>query len=119
LLPPGKQFLALEETTIAEVLKPLDTSALIGNGILGLQPNTGGKSKASMSAGLTATSKASSTAVERQSTDRKAEGEYLTDRLSSEAASSSANRERPFFLYCRIMPSVPIEKEERPSIGRS
>jgi arylsulfatase A len=120
LLPPEqKQFLALEETTIAEVLKPLGyVSAHIGKWHLGptaeywpekqgFDVNVGG-TNSGMPKSFFYPQWKGNPPIEG------AGGEYLTDRLTDEAAKFiRANRERPFFLYLpHYAVHVPIEAKE-------
>lgn len=117
LLPPeSKQFLALEETTIAEALKPAGyASANIGKWHLGpderywplrqgFDVNIGG-TQSGMPKSFFYPEWKGNPPVEAR------EGEYLTDKLTSEAeAFIRANTSRPFFLYLpHYAVHVPIE----------
>jgi arylsulfatase A-like enzyme len=120
LLPPeSKQFLGLEEVTIAEVLKPLGyKTAHIGKWHLGptseywpekqgFDVNIGGSSSG-MPKSFFYPQWEGNPPIKGQ------EGEYLTDRLTDEAIHFlRGSRNEPFFLYLpHYAVHVPIEAKE-------
>lgn len=120
LLPPqSKQFLGLEETTIAEALKPAGyVSANIGKWHLGptaeywperqgFDLNVGG-TQSGMPKSFFYPGWKGNPPIEG------AEGEYLTDRLTDEAVKFiRANTAKPFFLYLpHYAVHVPIEAKK-------
>ncbi len=120
LLPPKtRQFLALEEQTIAEVLKPSGyATAHIGKWHLGptaeywperqgFDVNIGG-SQSGMPKSFFYPQWKGNPPIEGR------DGEYLTDRLTAEAESFiRANTARPFFLYLpHYAVHVPIEAKQ-------
>jgi arylsulfatase A-like enzyme len=120
LLPPeSKQFLAAEEVTIAELLKPLGyTTAHIGKWHLGptadhwpekqgFDVNVGGTNSGMPKSFFYPQWKGNPPIEGR-------EGEYLTDRLTDEAVRFIRdNRSRPFFLYLpHYAVHVPVEAKQ-------
>jgi arylsulfatase A-like enzyme len=105
VMPEDSDHLALEETTIAEVLKPLGyTTASIGKWHLGgegfgpreqgFDLNIAGNDKGSPP-GYFAPYRAPLPGIENSP-----EGEFLTERLCQEAEKFiEANKDKPFFLY--------------------
>jgi arylsulfatase A-like enzyme len=120
LLPPeSKQFLGLDETTTAEILKPLGyATAHVGKWHLGptaeywpekqgFDVNVGG-SNSGMPKSFFYPQWEGNPAIKGK------QGEYLTDRLTDEAIKFIRhNRESPFFLYLpHYAVHVPIEAKE-------
>jgi arylsulfatase A-like enzyme len=108
LRPKFRQFLPLEETTIAKALKPLGyTSASIGKWHLGGEAYYPEKHGFDLNIGGTDRGSPPSyffpyknKAYRIPGLDEGKEGEYLTDRLTSEAEKFiEKNKERLFFLY--------------------
>ncbi|MBM3728743.1 MAG: sulfatase [Acidobacteria bacterium] len=120
LLPPeSKQFLGLEEITIAEVLRPAGyASAHIGKWHLGPTPGYWPEKQGfDLNVGGTASGMPKSffyPAWRGNPPIEGKEGEYLTDRLTGEAlAFVRAHSERPFFLYLpHYAVHVPIEAKQ-------
>ena len=102
LRPKFRQHLPLEETSLAEALKPAGyVSASIGKWHLGGPNYSPEKQGFDVNvAGSAAGSPTGGYFKFRSPTLKLREGEYLTDRLTDEAlAFVEKNRERPFFLY--------------------
>jgi arylsulfatase A-like enzyme len=109
LRPKINHFLPLEETTLADALKPLGyTSASIGKWHLGGAPyfpekhgfdlNIGGNERGSPPSYFYPYKNKNGIGV--PGLDGGKEGEYLTDRLTDEAEKFiEMNKDRPFFLY--------------------
>jgi arylsulfatase A-like enzyme len=108
LRPKLLQFLPLEETTIARALKPLGyASASIGKWHLGGKPYYPEKHGFDVNIGGTERGSPPSyffpyknKAFSVPGLDEGKEGEYLTDRLTTEAERFiEKNKDKPFFLY--------------------
>jgi arylsulfatase A-like enzyme len=108
LRPKFQQFLPLEEVTVARALKPLGyTSASIGKWHLGGEPYY--PEKHGFDVNIGGTDRGSppnyffpykNKAFQIPGLEQGKEGEYLTNRLTTEAEQFIANnKDRPFFLY--------------------
>jgi arylsulfatase A-like enzyme len=122
LKPEIERHLALEEVTIAEALKPAGyVSASIGKWHLGgpgflpqdqgFDLNIAGDESGSP---LSYFAPFRSGAQVMPGLEESAEGEYLTDRLTTEAEKFiETNRERPFFLYlAQYAVHIPLKAKE-------
>jgi arylsulfatase A len=108
LRPKFRQYLSLEETTIARALKPLGySSASIGKWHLGGKPYYPEQHGFDLNVGGTAQGSPPSYFFPYRNRNvgiptlpAGQEGEYLTDRLTDEAEMFiDQNKDRPFFLY--------------------
>ena len=119
IMPEDSDHLALEETTIAEVLKPLGyATASIGKWHLGGEGS--GPMQQGFDLNIAGTFRGSPPSyfapykVELPGIADPPEGEFLTERLCQEAENfMDANRDKPFFLYLsEFAVHTPLQAEQ-------